>query len=317
MNNSLRRFMRKYATQLLLLAVLVILCAVLSVASDSFLNLKNAKNILEAITFRLILAVGMSFVVASGGIDLSAGSMVSLCGVLTAMALKAGCPAWAALILALLLGIVLGGANGAVIHHSHLSPFIVTLSTASLYRGLSLILTLGIPVSLLPQDFLFFGRSDVDKLNPPLVMAALVFAIGWVVLFRTKWGSYILALGGNAEALRRSGVRCVLYRTMTYAISGMTAALTAVITIARLNSAEANAGLNMELDAITAVIMGGTLLSGGKASLWGTFIAVLLLGVIRNGLTILSISPYYQQFLIGVLLLFSVLFAEWRRRRAS
>ncbi len=317
MNNRCSHFIQRYSTQLLLIAILAVLCLFLTWQSDFFMTGKNIKNILEAISFRLILALGMTLIIVSGAIDLSAGSIVSLSGIIIALSLKAGLPVIPALFLGICSGALFGAINGVVIHISRINSFIITLATASIYRGLALILTRGTTISQLPSAFLFLGRSDVDKLNPPLFIAAALFILAFPLMHRTKWGQYVQALGGNEEALRRSGVRCGIYRTTSFILLGICAAITAVITVARLNSAEANAGIGMELDAITAVVMGGTLMSGGKLSLIGTAIAVLLLGVIRNGLTIMSVSSFYQQFLIGLILLISVIFSEAKERRKT
>ncbi len=315
MNNRYTHFIQRYSTQLLLITILAVLCLLLTWQSEFFMTGKNIKNILEAMSFRLILALGMTLIIVSGAIDLSAGSIVSLSGIIIALSLKDGLPVAPALFLGICSGALLGAINGVIIHISRINSFIITLATASIYRGLALILTQGTTISQLPSAFLFLGRSDVDKLNPPLFIAAALFILAFPLMHRTKWGQYIQALGGNEEALRRSGVRCGIYRTSSFLILGVCAALTGVITVARLNSAEANAGIGMELDAITAVVMGGTLMSGGKISLIGTGTAVLLLGVIRNGLTIMSVSSFYQQFLIGLILLVSVIFSEAKERQ--
>jgi len=312
-----RQYFDRYSTQLLLVAVLLMLCLFMAWRSDFFLTRKNIKNILEASTFRLILALGMNLVIVSGAVDLSAGSMVSLSGILIALSLKAELPVALAVLLGICSGALLGAINGTLIHMSGINSFIITLATSSAYRGLALILTKGNTISQFPAAFLFLGRSDVNKLNPPLVIATVLYIIAFPLMYRTKWGQYVQALGGNQEALRRSGVRCGIYRISTFILMGICATITAVITIARLNSAEANAGMGMELDAITAVVMGGTLMSGGKLSLIGTAIAVLILGVIRNGLTIISVSSFYQQFIIGMILLASVLFSEIREKQKT
>lgn len=315
--NSYYNFFQRYSTQLLLLTILAVLCLFLTWQSDFFMTGKNIKNILEAISFRLILAIGMTLIIVSGAIDLSAGSIVSLTGVIIALSLKAGLPVAPAVFLGICSGALLGAINGVIIHISRVNSFIVTLATASIYRGLALILTQGSTISQLPAAFLFLGRSDVDKLNPPLLIAVPLFILAFPLIHRTKWGQYVQALGGNEEALRRTGIRCGIYRITSFLILGVCAALTGVITVARLNSAESNAGIGMELDAIAAVVMGGTLISGGKISLVGTGIAVLLLGVIRNGLTIMSVSSFYQQFLIGLILLVSVIFSEVNERQKT
>lgn len=314
MNKTIRQFFERYSTQLLLVAMLAALASFMTWHSDFFMTAKNIKNIFEAIAFRMILAIGMNLVIVSGAIDLSAGSMVSLSGILIALGLKSGLPAAAAIFIGICSGALLGAVNGMIIHFSKINSFIITLAASSIYRGLALILTRGSTISQFPSAFLFWGRSDVDKLNPPLVIAMFLFVIAFPIMHRTKWGQYVQALGGNEEALRRSGVYCGIYKISSFIVLGICAALTGVITTARLNSAEANAGIGMELDAITAVVMGGTLMSGGKMSLCGTGIAVLLLGVIRNGLTIMSISSFYQQFAIGLILLVSVLFSEIKEK---
>jgi len=312
-----RQYFDRYSAQLLLVTVLAVFSLLMAWRSDFFLTGKNIKNILEAITFRLILALGMNLVIVSGAIDLSAGSMISLSGILIALSLRAELSVALAVLIGICSGALLGAINGTLIHISGINSFIITLATSSVYRGLALILTQGNTISQFPSAFLFLGRSDVNKINPPLVIAAVLFIFAFPLMHRTKWGQYVQALGGNQEALRRSGIRCGIYRISAFILMGICAALTGVITIARLNSAEANAGIGMELDAITAVVMGGTLMSGGKISLSGTGIAVLILGVIRNGLTIVSISSFYQQFLIGLILLASVLFSEIREKQKT
>ncbi len=314
MRENLRRRLRPFYPQLLLAAVFLLFVITLSFLSDHFLTWKNIKNIAEANSFRLLLALGMTVVMSSAAIDLSAGSIVSLSGIIMAGLIGVGWDVSLAIVIGLIGGIVMGALNGYVIAKSRLSPFIVTLAFMSIYRGLSLIVTEGIPITKLPAAFRFWGRSYIDKLNPPLIIAAVVFLFLIPFMSRTKPGQYILASGGSEEALRRQGVNTSFYRVLAHAMLGLTAAITGLIVTARLNSAEANAGIGMDIDAITAVIMGGTPLSGGRAHLVGSLIAVLLLGTIRNGLTILSVSSYYQQFFSGVLLLVSVLLAKRREQ---
>lgn len=317
MTKRYRQYFDRYSTQLLLVVVLLVFSLLMAWRSDFFITGKNIKNILEASTFRLILALGMNLVIVSGAIDLSAGSIVSLSGILMALSLRAELPVVLAVLIGICSGALLGAINGTLIHISGINSFIITLATSSVYRGSALILTRGNTISQFPSAFLFLGRSDVNKINPPLVIAVVLYIIAFPLVHRTKWGQYVQALGGNQEALRRSGVGCGIYRISAFILMGICAALTAVITIARLNSAEANAGIGMELDAITAVVMGGTLMSGGKLSLSGTGIAVLILGAIRNGLTIISVSSFYQQFIIGLILLASVLFSEIREKQKT
>ncbi|WP_102400409.1 ABC transporter permease [Haloimpatiens massiliensis] len=313
--NRFFKFLGKHSSQILLLCVLFILCIFLNVSSEFFLTFKNIYNILESVSIYLILAIGMNFVIASGAIDLSAGSMVSLCGVAMALSMHMGISVGLSIIIGILCGAAMGFFNGAAIHFTSINAFVITLATASIYRGLALILTKGIPITKFPNNFLFFGKSEVDKINPSIIIAIIVFIVSMILMHKVKWGQYIKALGGNKSALQRVGVKCGIYRITCHMALGILASLVGLIITARLNCAEANAGLGMELDSITAVIMGGTLMSGGNAKLFGTAISVLLLGIIRNGLTILSVSSYYQQFFIGILLFFSVVFAEFRKRK--
>lgn len=314
MSAAVKKFFFRHLNAVLLTLVLVVFSIALGAYSEYFFTVKNIKNLLEANAYRLILATGMSIVVASGAIDLSAGAVLSLSGIVMAMCSQTGIPAILSILLGIIAGAGMGGANGLVIAKTKINPLIVTLAAMSIYRGLALILTKGTPITKLPIDFLYWGRSDVDKLNPPLLMALVLFLFAIPLMHRTKFGTYIMSLGGNAEALRRQGVNTDMCRVSAHVLMGIYAAIVGLIVTARLNTAEANAGLNMEIDAITAAIMGGTPLSGGKISLYGTFVSILLLGVIRNGLTILAVSSYYQQFIIGVLLLVAVTLAKLRQK---
>ena len=280
----------KHATPLLLLGVCVLVILFLSVRTQSFFSMKNVVNILEANSYRLILAAGMMLIISSGAIDLSVGAIVSVSAILMAKALKAELPLALCICIGLTAGALFGAVNGSLIHFTRINPFIVTLATSFMYRGLSLIITGGTPITKF------------------LLMIPLFYYM--------RWGSYLRTMGGNPEALRRSGVRVAVYRVSSFALMGLLSAVVGIIITARLNSAEPNAGLNMEMDAICAVIMGGTSLHGGDGSLAGTVIAVFLMGLIRNGLTIMSVSPYYQQFITGAILLLAAVISELRSRKS-
>ena len=305
----------RHVPQLLLVAFCLVLGAFLSAHTDSFFSIKNLVNILEANSARMILAVGMMCVIASGAIDLSVGSVLSLSAICMAMGLKAGLPTGVCVLIALTIGAALGTLNGVLVHMTRINAFIITLAGSYMYRGLSLILTRGTPVTKLPASFRALGCGDVFGMESGVTAAAAVVLL-MIPLFRfMRWGSYVASLGGNEEALRRCGVSTGKYRISVFVLSGVLAALAGIIITARLNSAEPNAGLNMEMEAICAVIMGGTALHGGSGSLFGTVVAVFLLGMIRNGLTVLSVSSYYQQFITGAILLCAVVAAELRSRR--
>ena len=312
---DLKRFVDRNIAPLLLLCFCGIMAAFLSVRTNSFFSVKNAVNILEANSYRMLLAVGMMCIISSGAIDLSVGSVLSFSAICMAKALKAELPVGLCVAVALLMGASMGALNGILVHVTRINAFIITLATSYMYRGLSLIATQGIPITKLPQAFRDFGYGDIFGMESGVTMA-LIAVIALIPLFYfMRWGSYVMSLGSNPEALKRSGVKIWKYRVSAFALMGLLSSVAGVIVTARLNSAEANAGLNMEMEAICAVIMGGTALHGGKGSLPGTVIAVILLGLIRNGLTVMSVSSYYQQFVTGALLLIAVVTAELRERR--
>lgn len=305
-----KQWINKHSQQLFLLAVLTVICAVLAGKSEYFFTWKNIRNILEAASYRMILAAGMTFVVASGVMDLSAGSIVSLCGVLTALALHGGMGIFVSCLIGIGAGSLMGALNGALIHFTGINFFVLTLASSGMLRGISLMITDGKPITKFGKAFMQLGIGRMGEFQYPVIVSILLLLLAFPLMFHVKWGNYVQALGGSRTALMRSGVRTGFYRITVHMFLGLTAALTAIIITARLNSAEPNAGMNMELDAITAVIMGGTPIRGGSASIVGTVLAVLILGTIRNGLTLLSVSSDFQQWITGFLLLASVLISE-------
>ena len=311
----MKKAFSRHASVWILIGFCLLLSVFLGLRTGSFFSLKNAVNILESTSYRMILAVGMTFIVASGAIDLSVGSILSLSSIVTAMCLHANIPVAVSILIGLAIGALLGALNGVLAYTTRINSLIITLATSFLYRGLSLILTRGTPVTRLPDGFRSFGYGDLFGMESGVTMALVILLLAFPLLYRMRWGHYITALGGNPEALERTGVPVRRYRIGNFAAMGALAALAGIIITARLNAAEPNAGLDMEMNAITAVIMGGTPLSGGCAELFGTAIAVFLLGLIRNGLTLMSVSSYYQQFITGALLLIAVVAAEIHERK--
>ncbi|MEY8507086.1 ABC transporter permease [Lachnospiraceae bacterium 42-17] len=308
----MKKWLSRYSQQIFLFAVMVLICIVLTAQSKYFLTWKNIRNILEANSYRLILAIGMTFVIASGVMDLSAGAIVSMCGVIMAVGLHAGLCAAAAVILGIFSGAAMGAANGILIHYTGINFFILTLAASGMLRGISLMITDGKPITRFGQEFIFLGIGRTGEMQLSVIFAVLLVLLCIPLMFYMKWGNYVTALGGSKDALEKSGIHVGCLRISVHMFLGAMAAVTAVIITARLNSAEPNAGMNMELDAITAVIMGGTAISGGRASIGGTVLAVIILGVVRNGLTLMSVSSDYQQWITGFLLLVSVLISEIR-----
>ncbi len=303
--------------QLLLLLLLLLMMTGLSLASPFFLTWDNFRNILDHTALYVVLAIGMTFVIASGGIDLSVGSVAALSGVCMAVALKAGVPVPLAIIFGLSCGVLAGIFNGLIISALKINPFIVTLGSMSVARGIALIITGGIPIYGFARDFTWWGSGHIGPVNPPIIISFVLVMVGLILFHYTRFGYYTLAIGGNEEALRRSGVAVLGYKTGVYAICAFIASLAGLIVTARLNTAEPLAGWMFELDAIAAVVLGGTRMKGGVASISGTLIACFILGVLRNGLTILSIPSYYQQLLVGLIILSSVILAELRARKSD
>jgi len=286
--------------------------ALFAFLSPHFWSLGNLRSIAEQSSINLIAAVGMTFVVASAGIDLSSGAVVALSGVVMALSLREGWGVGVTIGLGLGTGALIGLANALLVVRARITPFMATLTTMNLIAGATLILTQGIPIYGFSARFAWLGRGSVAGV-PVSAAAAAAFTVIGALALRTRLGVYALALGGNEEALRRSGVPADLYKGALYVFSGICASAASVIMTAKLNSAEPLAGTMMEMNAIATVVLGGTRLQGGFASITGTLLAGLLLGVIRNGLVLIGVSSYYQQFVTGAILLTAVLFSEGKR----
>jgi ribose/xylose/arabinose/galactoside ABC-type transport system permease subunit len=262
---------------------------------------------MEQTSINAIVAVGMTFVIISGGIDLSVGSLVALSGVVLASALKSGWPIPLALAAGLGVGAATGLLNGVVIAFGRLPPFIMTLGMMSVARGAALLVTDGRPISGFDAGFRSIATGRVFGVPAPIVLTLAIYAVAHFVLSRTRFGRYVYGIGGNEEATRLSGVNVRFHKTMVYVVSGVTSAIAAVLLTARLNTAQPIAGIMYELDAIAAVVIGGTSLSGGEGNLGGTLIGALTMGVLRNGLNLLGVSSFLQQLVIGMVIIVAVL----------
>jgi ribose transport system permease protein len=292
-----------------------VLCAILWILTPYFLTVSNLLNIAEQTSINAIVAVGMTFVIVSGGIDLSVGSIVALSGVVLGVALQSGQPMPAALFLAGAVGLVCGLANGALVSWGGLPPFIVTLGTMSIARGAALLFTEGRPVSGFDPGFRILATGRIAFIPAPVIVTILVYVAAHFVLTRTTFGRYVYAIGGNEEATRLSGVSVRFHKTMIYGVSGLMSAIAAIILTARLNSAQPIAGMMYELDAIAATVIGGTSLMGGEGSLGGTLVGALIMGVLRNGLNLLGVSSFLQQIVIGGVIVVAVLLDTILKRR--
>jgi ribose transport system permease protein len=289
------------------LAGLVGLCLLLWILTPHFLTTSNLLNVLEQTAINAVIAVGMTFVILSGGIDLSVGSLVALAGVVLATLLHADTPVVVAILSAIAAGALFGSLNGLAITWGRLPPFIATLGMMSVARGCALLFTDGRPVSGFEPAFRALATARVIGIPAPVFLTAAVYLAAQFVLSETRFGRYVYAIGGNEEATRLSGVSIRLHKTAVYAVSGATSALAAVLLTARLNSAQPIAGMMYELDAIAAVVIGGTSLMGGEGTLGGTLIGALIMGVLRNGLNLLGVSSFMQQVVIGLVIVGAVL----------
>lgn len=288
-------------------AGLLVLCVALWIATPYFATAANLANVAEQSAIVGVIAIGMTFVILTGGIDLSVGSLVALAGVAMASALQRGWPLPMAIGLGLLAGAVAGLANGLLITVGKLPPFIATLGMMSVARGGALMLTDGRPISGFPASLRLLATSNVGGVPAPVVYMLALYIVAHVVLTRTVLGRYVYAIGGNEEASALSGIDVRFFKTIVYVISGVSASICAILLVARLNSAQPIAGMGYELDAIAAAVIGGTSLLGGTGTVVGTLVGALILSVLRNGLNLLGVSSYLQQVAIGVVIVAAVL----------
>ena len=291
------------------LAGLIGLGTLLSILSPSFLTLSNLMNVLNQVSLNGLVAIGMTFVILSGGIDLSVGSILALSGALLASMLKSGMPQIVAILIALVMSAVFGLLNGAFIATFNLQPFIVTMAFMTIFRGSTFVFTQGKPITGLGKQGIFVaaGRGDIVGVPWSGILLLVCLAITAFLLARTVYGKTIYAIGGNPEAARLSGLPVKTARASVYAVSGFFAGLAGMVLTSRLDSAQPLAGQSYELDAIAAVVLGGTSLSGGRGFMIGTLIGAFIIGILNNGLNLLEVSSFYQQIVKGAVILLAVL----------
>ena len=296
---------------------LLLLCAVLWALTPHFLTLSNLLNVVQQTSINAIVAAGMTFVIISSGIDLSVGSIVALSGVALGTLLQGGYPPAVAMAAAVAVGAGCGLLNGALVSVGRLPAFIATLGMMSVARGAALVFTEGRPVSGFDENFRWIATGSVGFIPAPVILMLVVYVLAHLVLTRTTFGRYVYAIGGNEEATRLSGVAVRFHKTAIYGVSGLMSAIAAIALTARLNSAQPIAGMMYELDAIAAVVIGGTSLMGGEGSLGGTLIGALIMGVLRNGLNLLGVSSFLQQIVIGGVIVGAVLVDTILKRQRS
>ncbi|SDC18191.1 MULTISPECIES: ABC transporter permease [unclassified Candidatus Frackibacter] len=285
---------------------LIVLVIALSLASDYFLTAHNLLNVTRQVSINAILAVGMTFVILTGGIDLSVGSVLALSSAITAGLLASGTGIFLAILAGILVGTVLGLVNGLMVAKAKMPAFIVTLGMMTIARGLTLIYSDGRPISGFNEVFRFIGAGYLGPIPMPVVIMVIILVVCYIVLKKIPFGRYVYAIGGNEKASKLSGINTDTVKTSVYMISGFLAAVSGVILAARLNSAQPTAGTSYELDAIAAVVLGGTSLSGGQGGIIGTIIGALIIGVLNNGLNLLNVSSFYQLVAKGAVILIAV-----------
>ncbi len=303
--------MRTYV--LLIFLNLLFLCILCAGISDVFLTWANLLNILTASSTIGLLAIGAAFVLGSGGLDLSVGSLMGLSATVSAIAaVDSSFVLLRAVVACLLTGILCGALNGLLIGRGKLPAFIVTLGMLSLARGGALVFSGGRPAYDLPDSVVFLGQGRLGSVPVPVVVFAIASICCFLLINHTRFGRHCLAMGDNESAARNAGILIVRRKIELYAFSGFLAAVAALLAMGRVNSADPNLGSGYELTAITAAIIGGTSLTGGRTSVIGAILGALTMGVLQNGLTLLDVPAYYQQVAVGVVLMLAVVVGQWK-----
>ena len=301
------RFAGGAAVRLESLIVLAVLCVAMATLSNAFLSVSNILNILLSTSVFGVLAIGMTFVISSAGIDLSVGSILALSGVVGAMLTSnLDLPWWVGVLGCLAMGAFTGAVNGFLITNGAIPPFIVTLGMLGVARGFALVLSNGVSIYGLPPEIVWLGQGRPFGVPTPVIILLLTALVAHVLLAYTRFGVYAQVIGDNEGAARAMGVRVERMKVLLYALSGLLSGLAGLLFAARVNSGEPTAGLNYELTAITATILGGTNLFGGRGSVVGTLIGALIMGVLQNGLNLMAVRPFYQQIAIGAVLILAV-----------
>ena len=299
------------------LIALIILCVVISLLSDKFLTSTNAWNVMRQISVNICISVGMTLVVLTAGIDLSIGSVLALCGAITAGLLKNGIEVpssnlyigftiLGATVAGLLVGALIGWFNGWTITKFKVPPFVATLAMLTIARGLTMLWTKGFPITGLGENFAHLGTGWFLGIPLPVWISGIIVFIAVVITNKTKLGRYIYAIGGNENAATLSGINIKRIKIAVYTIAGALAAVGGLLVTSRLDAAQPNAGTGYELDSIAAVVIGGTSLSGGRGSVLGTVLGAVIIGVLNNGLVLLNVSPFWQQVVKGFVILTAV-----------
>ena len=303
-NRKIWLIARKYAT----LFILVIFLIAMAFLSDRFFTFKNLTNVGRQISLNAILALGMTLVIISGGIDLSVGGVCALGCCVCAKILNSTGSSLLAIAVVLLIGLAVGAFNGFVVSKTGIAPFIVTLSTVSIIRGITLVMTNASPMPISNAAFKFIGQGTLLGIPFPIYITLILAIITAFVMNKTVFGRYVYAIGGNERSAVVAGIQVKKVKISVYMVSGFLAAFTAIIYTSRLSSGVPSLGDGFEMDAITAAVIGGASLAGGQGHIWGTMIGAVIIGILNNALNLLNINSYFQDIVKGVVVLLAVLF---------
>ena len=295
--------------------ILVLIIVVFGLLSDFFFTVNNLLTVTLQTSILALVAIGMTFVIITGGIDLSVGSVAALVGALAAgLATRSGMGTYPAIFIALLAGVSIGALNGVLVVYGRLPPFVATLATLAVGRGLTLVYTMGNPISGLSDSFTFWGRR-VFGIPVPLIVLVVVSVLGYVVLDHSVFGLHVFAIGGGEESAHLASVPVKKVKIAVYVISSLLASIAGIILTARLFSAQPNSGEGLELDVIAAAVLGGASLAGGVGSISGTLAGAFIIGILSNGLNLLDVQSYVQQVINGLIFIIAVLLDFFIKRR--
>ena len=298
------RFFRDNAGILVGLAVTAV---VISIINSDFLSTQNLLNVLRQVSTNMFIAIGMTLVIILAGIDLSVGSIMALAGVVTGGLIAFnGVPIWVAVFAGLLIGVIFGLINGYFTAYKFMPAFIVTLATMNIARGAAYVYTDGKPIRVMSDEFNFIGSGYVGLIPVPVIYMLVIVVIVSLIMNRTKLGRYMYAVGGNIEAARYSGIDTKRVQLFAYTLSGFLAAFSGIVLASRMFSGQPTAGMGAELDAIAAVVLGGTSMAGGRGRIGGTVIGVLIIGVLSNGMNLMGINSFWQYIVKGIVILIAV-----------
>ena len=306
--------LKRYA----IVGVLLVLIALFAILNDRFLTSNNLLNIARQVAMLGISSVGMACVILTTGIDLSVGSMMGISNIIAALLMaELGMPILPAICITLFVSALIGFISGILVAYVKVPALITTLGMMTILRGLAFILCNGLPVWGLPEGYKIIGQGYVGRIPIPVIIMAVIFIVGWVFLNRTKTGRYIYGLGGNREAVRLSGVHTARIEVLVFTICAFLSGVAGIIMLSRINAGRPGLGTGYELDVITAVVLGGVSIMGGRGSIFGVFIGVLIIGVLSNGLILIDVSEFYQQIVKGVVLLVAVIFDTMAKRNKT